>query len=237
MIRLVDTLTILFFIACALGFTVPRAMAGTPEVMPATSEAMPATPEAMIAEALEGGYGQFLGEGTLSVTLSQTLSGDVERLSNLRFDPRSGRFAAVLWQGGRPLGVSGMAWVEVTAPVPAKRLEAGSVIGADDLTELRLPASRLQRGAVMDAGSLIGREVIRTLYPGRTIAEAAVRQPIAVERNQPITLIYLTDGLRLTARGRALKQGSVGDRIPVHNPSGDRTVEAVITGNRTAEVF
>lgn len=195
------------------------------------------TPTALIAKQLERHYGHFLGDGELTVQVAQALKGSFERASNVRFDPRGGRFSAVLWQGQRPVGVTGQAWVEVSAPVPAKRLEPGTVVGPDDLTTVRMPAKRMTRGAYSDGDALIGMEVVRTLYPGRTIARSALRAPLAVERNQVITLVYATDGLRLTAKGRALKDGSVGQVIPVHNASGDRVVDARITGDRRAEVY
>lgn len=53
---------------------------------------------------------------------------------------------------------------------------------------------------------------------------------VAVRRGEVIELMYVSPGLALTARARALGNGGVGDSIRLVNLQSNRTVEATITG-------
>lgn len=53
---------------------------------------------------------------------------------------------------------------------------------------------------------------------------------IAVRRGETVTLVYVSPGLQLTTRARALGDGSVGDSVRLVNLTSNRTVDAVVTG-------
>ena len=52
---------------------------------------------------------------------------------------------------------------------------------------------------------------------------------MAVERNQIVTIVYRRGGLVLTARGKSLDPGAIGDTINVVNTQSKRILQAEIT--------
>jgi flagella basal body P-ring formation protein FlgA len=55
-------------------------------------------------------------------------------------------------------------------------------------------------------------------------------KPVAVQRNEPVTITYRMPGLLLSIRGKAVDAGSVGDIVSVVNMQTNRTVQATVSG-------
>ncbi|MFM7442840.1 MAG: flagellar basal body P-ring formation chaperone FlgA, partial [Tabrizicola sp.] len=60
--------------------------------------------------------------------------------------------------------------------------------------------------------------------------------PTLVERNQPVTLVYLSGGLAISTEGRALARGSVGDEVRVMNLGSRNTVTGRVGPDGTVYV-
>lgn len=82
----------------------------------------------------------------------------------------------------------------------------------------------------------IGQELRRTIYAGHKINRAHVGAPIMVKRNSSVTMIYNYGAMRLTAKGRALGAGSIGDSINVMNISSRKKIIGIVSGPETVEV-
>src|SRR3546814_10948504 len=87
----------------------------------------------------------------------------------------------------------------------------GEMIVADDLSLVRMPANQA-RSAVVDMADLVGKEARRVLSEGRPVTETSVGEPLVVERNRPVSLVYTVGDLRITAKGRALADGRSEER-------------------------
>ena len=59
---------------------------------------------------------------------------------------------------------------------------------------------------------------------------------VVVRRNETVTLTYSAPGVTLSARGKALSDGAVGQTIRFTNLSSSRTVEGAVTGPGAASV-
>ncbi|PHR57712.1 MAG: flagella basal body P-ring formation protein FlgA [Robiginitomaculum sp.] len=82
----------------------------------------------------------------------------------------------------------------------------------------------------------IGQELRRTIYAGHKISHAYVGPPIVVKRNGNVTMVYTYGSMKLTAKGRALNGGAVGDTITVMNTGSRKKVYGVIMGPEMVEV-
>lgn len=116
--------------------------------------------------------------------------------------------------------------------VAARTIPAQSVIEATDLAFSRTETP----GAASDPAALIGQEARVSLYAGRPIRPGDVGPPAIVDRNQIVPLVYQAGGLVITAEGRALGRGAVGEVIRVMNISSRNTVMAHLAENGTAYV-
>ncbi|WP_170336753.1 flagellar basal body P-ring formation chaperone FlgA [Ruegeria arenilitoris] len=116
--------------------------------------------------------------------------------------------------------------------VSVRTIRAKEVILASDL-EIK---SIAVEGAVADPGILVGKEARVALYPGRPIRAADVGPPAIVDRNDLVTLVFGRATLSITAEGRALGRGAVGERIRVMNLSSRTTITGRIRPDGQIEV-
>lgn len=116
--------------------------------------------------------------------------------------------------------------------VPLRTIPARAVIGADDvgLTDATIP------GALGDPALVVGLEARVALYSGRPIRPGDVGPPAVVERNQVVALMFQAGAVTITAEGRALDRGGVGEVIRVMNLASRTTVSARIGADGVARV-
>lgn len=116
--------------------------------------------------------------------------------------------------------------------VPTRTIRAKDVIQAADLEMKALSSA----GAATSFADLIGQEARVALYPGRPIRLSDIGPPAVVGRNDLVTLVFGRAFLSITAEGRALGRGAVGERIRVMNLSSRTTVTGVIRPDGQIEV-
>ena len=107
--------------------------------------------------------------------------------------------------------------------VAARNIRAGSVISAADIIT---PADR---SALRRAVEIIGMETSRALYRGQAINESNLRAPTLIKRNAIVQMEFARGAMTISAEGRALENGGLGDRIRVMNLGSKRIVTVVVT--------
>ena len=113
--------------------------------------------------------------------------------------------------------------------VAARTLRAQTILGPDDVAV----AAGTLPGTATDPSEVIGLETRVAIYQGRPIRPADLGAPAIVDRNQAVVLIYAAGALTITAEGRALGRGGVGDRIKAMNIGSRTTVSGVVAGDGT----
>ncbi len=168
--------------------------------------------------------------------------GDDRRLTvgRLDYDPRSGRLSAVLAGAGddgtRRIPVAGKVYRLTEAPVPNRRLSVGHIIRERDLHWITVRAKTLDRNALVDEVMIVGQAARRPLAEGRPIRSGDVEAPQLVQRKSMVTITLEMPNMKLTAQGRALEDGALGDVIRVENTQSRRTIEATVTGANAVNV-
>lgn len=114
----------------------------------------------------------------------------------------------------------------------ARNIRAQTVIGPHDIA---LHGSNVP-GAYSTVDEVLGLEARVILYAGRPIRPGDLGPPALVERNQIVQLIYNQAGLSISAEGRALDRGGVGERIRVMNMSSRSSLFGEVQPNGTIKV-
>src|SRR5215469_6877933 len=114
--------------------------------------------------------------------------------------------------------------------VPAHDIERGEVIADADLVEQTVAPARLRPGVVSDASALVGREARRLLHAGEPVRADDVRMPVLVVKGSTVTMTFTVPGIVLTATGRAMSDGGLGETVVVQNPASFRQVSCIVTG-------
>lgn len=116
--------------------------------------------------------------------------------------------------------------LSLAAPVSAESLVATRTIRARTLIaseDLTLVSAELA-GALTSPDQAVGLETRVAIYAGKPVRPGDLGPPTLVERNQLVTLVYLSGGLAISTEGRALSRGSEGDEVRVMNPGSRNTV-------------
>jgi flagella basal body P-ring formation protein FlgA len=118
----------------------------------------------------------------------------------------------------------------VRVVVPVHDIARGEVIGNADLVFGALPATTSVNGVVTSFSDLEGREARRLLRAGEAVRTSDVRRPTLVTKGSTVTMTFDLPGVSLTAVGRAVSAGGLGESVTVLNPVSYRQITATVTG-------
>jgi len=117
----------------------------------------------------------------------------------------------------------------VRVVVPGHDIARGTTIGEADLVYATAPGD-VMGGTATQMSDLVGMQARRTLRAGETLRLEDVRHPVVVTKGSTVTMTFEMPGLILTATGRAMSEGGVGETVTVQNPASYRQISAIVTG-------
>lgn len=117
--------------------------------------------------------------------------------------------------------------------VPTHAIARGDVIGEDDLTYATIQGNALMTGVATSIDDLKGMQARRVLAAGQALRLTDVRHPIVVSKGQTVTMVFQAPGVEVTAVGRAMSEGGVGDMVTIQNPASFRMISATVTAPGT----
>lgn len=156
-------------------------------------------------------------------------------VKDLAYDPRMNRFQAVVESpAGAPnsirFKVVGNVFASARIPVLAHPMGRGEVISEADIQWVDVREEVVRRDIVTNPRLLIGQEPRYQLRAGAPIRTVEVQKPVVVGKNSSVTIVLRSKFMTLTAQGRAVEDGSVGDVIRVTNVQSKQTVDAKVEG-------
>ena len=117
--------------------------------------------------------------------------------------------------------------------VPAHDIARGETIGEGDLTFTTVDGSALMSGVPTRIEEIKGMQTRRMLSAGQPFRADDVRRPIVITKGQTVTMQFAAPGVELTAMGRAMSEGGVGDTVTVQNPVSYRMIAATVVAPGT----
>jgi flagella basal body P-ring formation protein FlgA len=162
-------------------------------------------------------------------------------IESLNHDPNTGRFVATISvPAGDPaakrLRITGRVFTLVAVPVLAKKLYRGDVIRKHHLEWKKIRRSKVLRQTITEAEQLIGMAAKRLIGSNRPIRLAQVRRPLLIAKGGIVTIRLNYANMSLTAQGRSLDEGSLGDVVRITNSQSKKIVEARVTGANRVRV-
>jgi flagella basal body P-ring formation protein FlgA len=121
----------------------------------------------------------------------------------------------------------------VRVVVPARDIPRGQTISESDLTYATVPGNALMAGVVTSFSAAKDMEARRMLRVGEAFRADDVRHPVVVTKGETVTMLFKAPGVELTATGRAMGEGGVGDTVMVQNPASFRMINGVISAPGT----
>lgn len=182
-----------------------------------------------------------LQHGIRPVHLPIGFVGEIE-VTRLDYRIETGQFRAELaasdTTGSRPLlAVRGSAVETLRLPVLSREIRRGENITRGDIVFAEFPRHRIKGNIVQERIAIVGKAAKRTLGAGRPLTDQDIEEPRLVRRNELVTMVFKTPGMLLTARGRALSDGSAGQLIQVMNTQSNRIIEGNVRPDGTIAVM
>lgn len=168
---------------------------------------------------------------TRTVDISRT---EALKIVKLTRDSASGRFEARIALAGANASdswiVTGSIVETRDVAVPVSDLDRGDALQARDLTIVKRPVGHIGSDVITSMSDLVGMIPRRALKAGEAVRQSDLAKPILVEKNQLVSVVYASQGLMLSMRGRAQANGSMGDTVRIQNPQSKRIVEGTVSG-------
>jgi flagella basal body P-ring formation protein FlgA len=115
-------------------------------------------------------------------------------------------------------------------PVATTRLPAGTVLRPEDVHMARVRTSMVHGEVAHQAAAAVGLQIKRQMIAGQPFLTNELMRPAMVQKGANVLIQLDSPGLSLTAQGRALESGAIGERIRVLNPTTHAVIEAEVTG-------
>lgn len=114
-------------------------------------------------------------------------------------------------------------------------LPQGHTITKQDLTFAVGDLTRLPAGVFTEASQIIGQTVRSSMMAGSVLKQNMLKQALAIQQGQTVLLTTAGIGFTINAEGKALKNASVGQVVPVKVRSG-QVVSGIARENGKVEV-
>jgi flagella basal body P-ring formation protein FlgA len=119
--------------------------------------------------------------------------------------------------------------------VPTRDVARGETLGESDLTYVFVVPDAVMSGTALSMDNLVGMQTRRVLRAGMSMRNDDVRAPILVNKGATVTMLFEAPGVTLSATGRAMSEGGVGDTVTILNIASYRQISAVVTGPGTVK--
>ena len=121
----------------------------------------------------------------------------------------------------------------VALPVLTAAMNRGDIIGPGDVEWRTQQVSRDLVGYLVDDQKIFGKELRKHLRSGSPLRASDLMSPQIVDRGQTVDLVAQSAGLVVNMQGKALANGSEGDRLLVKNLSSGKRVEGLVLASGT----
>ena len=121
--------------------------------------------------------------------------------------------------------------------IPTRVVYPGETIAADALAMAKIRKGKPTTTAFAHAPTeLIGKVAKRTLLPGRFVPLASVRDAYLVEQGASVQVVFMANGLTISATAITLEPGSPGDTVKVRNLDSGAVFPATVMADGTVRV-
>jgi flagella basal body P-ring formation protein FlgA len=195
-----------------------------------------------IAEAAAKRY-EIANASDLSVTFDRQMNAlqvepnvtDAPRVVSIAVDQRNNRFEAIVDMPSSlalrraPVRYTGTLIETAEVVTLARAIPRGEAIRESDIVVERLPRAEVQTDAIAKPEFVVNQAARRALRAGQTLRAADLMKPQIVARDDAVTIVFRTQAITLTLRGKAMGNGAEGETVTVLNPQSKRLVQGTIT--------
>lgn len=133
--------------------------------------------------------------------------------------------------------VNGRIQTMIAVPMLTRAIHRGETIQAEDIQWQNLPSNQISQTTVLDETQLIGAMPRKQeVFPGKPLSKNDVSIPNLVSKNQAVTIYAESPFINITAKGKALENGTKNSYIKVMNTESQKTFHATVIGSQKVRV-
>lgn len=121
--------------------------------------------------------------------------------------------------------------------VTTRAISPKDIITATDIEPQPYNKAQLIGGYFQDKSQVVGQEAALPIPAGVVLNEKNLRSPVLVRKGQAIRLMAENGPVTVSVTAIAKSDGRLNDTIKVINPSSQRMLDAVVTGENQAKVL
>lgn len=129
-------------------------------------------------------------------------------------------------------------WVDVFDSVVcvARNLKRGEIITKEDVYLARKNVSHITQNVITDTSKAVGLTIKHNAKVDTCLKEWMVEESPIVERGDVVTILAESAGLRVTAPGKVLRKGYLGEMVKIQNLMSNKEIYAKVVNNSTVKV-
>lgn len=163
-----------------------------------------------------------------------TQGGDIA-VRDILMDRSRSQFTATLEvpAGGRnpqKVRITGRVFPVTEVAALSHSVRRGTVIGEGDIEWKPIRGDISRQNYVTDPGQFVGMAVKRALRTGAPLRVTDLHPPILVRKGTVVSMSLRHGNMTLTAQGKVLDNGALGDTVRVVNVQSKQTIEATVNG-------
>lgn len=137
----------------------------------------------------------------------------------------------------RKIIVSGKLSVIREVVKAVRNINRGDIITAEDIALVSEKTKHFKKSLITDKKNIVGKRATRRIQVDKPIQAGMFEVPPAVEKGDRVVIKAENNELLITALGKALEEGCVGDQIRVMNISSGREIMAKVISTELVEVY
>jgi flagella basal body P-ring formation protein FlgA len=157
---------------------------------------------------------------------------------SLRYLPNTGAFSARFAIAGieKPLDVSGNIEMMIEAPHLTDTFPAGTILSPDDIAMRPIPLRFAESTGIARLEDLVGKALKRPSRDGMVLKASDVSAPLAISKNDLVTIYFRQGPMTLTVKGQAVTGATIGAPVQVINLMSKRVISATAIAAGAVEV-
>ena len=124
----------------------------------------------------------------------------------------------------------------VAVVVAKKPLRKHKPITEDDIEVHQMDLADLPGNVITDLDAVLGKRTRRAIGSKTVLRTDLIELPPIVQRGDIVVVLAESNGLRITALGKAKRKGRLSERIPVENFDSKKILHAEIIDSRTVKI-
>jgi flagellar basal body P-ring formation protein FlgA len=136
----------------------------------------------------------------------------------------------------RKIVLSGKVGIIKDVVKAVRNINSGEIISSKDITLVSEKGKNPNKNSITNIEDVIGKRATRRIQTDQTIQNGMVMVPPAIEKGAQVIIKAENDELVITASGKALEEGCVGDQIRVMNIASGKEIIATVKRSDLVQV-